>query len=114
MMTYPSKALGLIAAVEWGLGDIEFPSPYFFSGTFDGKRYTFHAIIVEHFNTMVDIPVFEEDFIFLLIKNKRGDNLILLTKNDCMEVMGTSVDFEWVAPKIKKRIHVTVKEDILS
>lgn len=113
--TCHSKALGLVCVIEWGLGDIEFLSPSSFKAKGKDRKHTFHAIITSHYNTMVDIPVFDEEFLVMLIDNKEGDNLILLTHNDCVDVKGTSVDFHWLAPRIKKKFHVTATpSDILS
>lgn len=109
--TYHSKILGCLCVIEWGLRDIVFLSPSSFEAEANGKRYTFHACIIEHFNTMVDIPVFEEDFLVMCIANKSGDNTIVLTHDDCKEVMGTSVDFHWVAGFIKKRMSITVTNE---
>lgn len=109
MTTCLSKALSIMVSVEWGLGNIKFLSPYSFSADFDGKTFTFHACQTEHFNTMVDIPEFDEQLMLMLISNKRGDNLILMTHRDCKEVMGTSIDFEWIAPRIKKKMEIKVR-----
>lgn len=103
-----------MCVIEWGLRDIEFLSPSSFKAQGKDRKHTFHAAITSHYNTMVDIPVFDEEFLVMLIDNKEGDNLILLTHNDCVEVKGTSVDFHWLAPRIKKKFHVTATpSDIL-
>jgi hypothetical protein len=32
-----------------------------------------------------------------------------MTHRDCKEVMGTSIDFEWIAPRIKKKMEIKVR-----
>lgn len=103
--------MSLAVSIEWGLGDIKFLGPHSFRASFGGRQFSFHVEHVEHFNTMIDIPVFETDLLLLLITNKRGDNLILLSRKDMMEVMGTSIDFEWVAPFVKKKLRINVTKN---
>lgn len=60
----------------------------------------------EDFN--VYIPKFTEKFICLIIPNKKGDNSVVLTKEDCQEVMGKKVSMQWIADKLKKKWAVTI------
>jgi hypothetical protein len=104
LRTCPSKPLGLYAGLEWGLGDITFLSPFSFSGTKGGKVITFHCAMNDYdSNFNVYIPEFTEDVICLFIPNKDGDNSVLLTKQDCMRVMGKDVSMRWISKKIKKK-----------
>ena len=56
----------------------------------------------------VYIPKFTEKFICLIIPNKKGDNSVILTKEDCQEVMGKKVSMQWIADKLKKKWAVTI------
>ena len=47
------------------------------------------------------IPEFTEKFICLVIPNKKGDNSVVLTREDCEPVMKTKVSMKWNADKLK-------------
>ena len=49
------------------------------------------------------IPKFTEEYLCLYIPNKKGDNAVVLTKEDCEGVMGTKVSMQWIADKLKKK-----------
>lgn len=101
---YPSKPLGLYAAMEWGLKNVKFLSPFSFCGSKDGKEMTFHTYMEDHDkNFDVFIPEFTEDYIILFIPNKAGDNSIVLTLEDCLSEMGNKVSMEWLAKRIKRK-----------
>lgn len=51
----------------------------------------------------VFIPSFTEKYICIVLPNKQGDNSVLLTREDCAGVMGTSVSMQWIADKLKKK-----------
>jgi hypothetical protein len=76
---------------------------------------TFHCSLQDSENYMVDIPEFESEFLILAIANKRGDNCVVLTKEDCAGSMGESVDFQWIAKHLKRKFDVqyTPTPDIL-
>ena len=104
LQTCPSKPVGLYAAVEWGLRDITFLGPYSFCGTKDNTNLTFHCIMQDYDqNFDVYIPKFDEKFICLVIPNKEGDNSVVLTRDDCKEVMGSKVSLEWIAQKLRRK-----------
>ena len=104
LRTCPSKPLGLYAAIEWGLRDVKFLSPFSFCGSKDDITHTFHCSMQDYDDDFkVYIPEFTEDFIVIFLPNKKGDNNILLTNEDCKEVMGTKVSMEWIANRIKKK-----------
>jgi len=104
LRTCPSKPVGLYAAIEWGLRDIKFLSPFSFSGTKNGSEHTFYCIMKDYdkeFN--VYIPSFTEQFICITLPNKSGDNSILLSNKDCEHVMGKKVSMLWLSEKLKKK-----------
>lgn len=104
LRTCPSKPVGLYAAIEWGLRDVKFLSPYSFCGSKDSVNLTFHCIMSDYdsdFN--VYIPSFSEKYICIVIPNKSGDNGVVLTHEDCREVMGKKVSMKWIAEKLKKK-----------
>lgn len=51
----------------------------------------------------VYIPKFDESFICIIIPNKRGDNSVILTNEDCKEFMGKRVSMKWIAEKLKRK-----------
>lgn len=51
----------------------------------------------------VFIPSFTEKYICIIIPNKKGDNSVLLTRDDCKGVMGSKVSMQWIAEKLKKK-----------
>lgn len=51
----------------------------------------------------VFIPLFTEKYICIIIPNKKGDNSVLLTREDCADVMGGKVSMQWIADKLKKK-----------
>jgi len=51
----------------------------------------------------VFIPSFTEKYICIIIPNKKGDNSVLLTRDDCSSVMGSKVSMQWIADKLKKK-----------
>ena len=106
---YPSKPLGLYAAMEWGLGNIKFLSPFSFCGTKGESELTFHVSIQDYdkgFNLL--LPKFNEQFLILFIPNKSGDNTILLSKEDCEMKMGSLVSMEWLSKYIKRKWNMTL------
>jgi hypothetical protein len=104
LQTCPSKVGGLYAAMEWGLRNIAFLGPYSFCGNKDNVNLTFHCHMQDYdedFN--VYIPQFTEKYIMLIIPNKKGDNSVLLTKDDCADVMGSKVSMKWIANKLRRK-----------
>ena len=104
LRTCPSKPVGLYAAMEWGLRDVKFLGPFSFCGKKDNLNLTFHCVMNDHdddFN--VYIPTFTEKFLCLFIPNKEGDNTVVLTREDCKDVMGKKVSMRWIADKLKKK-----------
>lgn len=51
----------------------------------------------------VFIPRFEEEYICICLPNKSGDNNVLLTKDDCKDVMNQKVSMKWISQRIKKK-----------
>lgn len=115
LQTFPSKAIGLYASIEWGLSGVKTLSPFSFAGRKGDKELTFHTKMLYSKDYMVDIPKFEEQFLVLCILNKQGDNCVVLTKQACEDVMGSQVDFHWVAKHLKRKFHVqyTPTSDLL-
>lgn len=104
LRTYPSRPLGLYAAMEWGLGNIKFLSPFSFCGSRGGKTMDFHVVFNEYDEVYdIDLPEFNEQFLILLIPNKPGDNTVVLSREDCKEKMGKKVSMAWVATRIKRK-----------
>ncbi len=56
----------------------------------------------------VYIPEFTEKYIMLMIPNKKGDNSVLLTKDDCADVMGGKVSLKWISNKLKRKWEMKV------
>ena len=106
LRTCPSKAFGLYASIEWGLSGVTTLSPFSFTGSKDGKELTFHSVITEAEGYSVPIPEFAEQFLILCIANKKGDNCVVLTHQDCKQSMGEDVDFNWIAQHLKRKFHV--------
>ena len=104
LRTCPSKPVGLYAALEWGLRDVKFLGPFSFCGRKDKVNLTFHCVMNDYdSNFNVFIPSFTEKYICIVLPNKKGDNSVLLTREDCMDVMGGSVSMQWIADKLKKK-----------
>lgn len=104
LRTCPSKPVGLYAALEWGLRDVKFLGPFSFCGSKEDINLTFHCTMNDYdsdFN--VFIPSFTEKYICIIIPNKKGDNSVLLTRDDCKGVMGSKVSMQWIAEKLKKK-----------
>lgn len=111
LRTCPSKPLGLYAALEWGLRDITFLSPFSFRATKGSVNLTFHCIMTDHDNNLnIFIPKFTEEFLCLYIPNKKGDNTVVLTREDCKDVMGSKVSMQWIADKLKKKWEMTLSQ----
>ena len=90
--------------MEWGLKNVKFLSPFSFCGDKDGNTLTFHANIQDYDEGFcVVLPRFEEQFLILSLPNKKGENNVVLTKDDCAEEMGSKVSLEWIAPRIKRK-----------
>ena len=106
LQTCPSKAFGLYTSIEWGLSGVKTLSPFSFQGCKGDRDITFHSVITEADGYSVGIPQFDEDFLLLCIANKKGDNCVVLTKEDCKESMGKSVDFKWIAKHLKRKFNV--------
>lgn len=113
MTTFPSKVLSLIAAMNWGMRDVKITSPVSFSAASKGGRFSFACSIQNHQDAWIDLPDLDHgyDFLLVLILNKKGDNLIVL-KNDVelMSNKNSSVSFEWLAPRIKRKDRVEVSK----
>jgi len=104
LQTCPSKVVGLYAALEWGLRNIEFLGPYSFCGRKDNVNLTFHCNMQDYDEDfMVYVPEFTEKFICLTFPNKKGDNSVVLTREDCIPVMKTKVSMKWIAEKLKRK-----------
>jgi hypothetical protein len=101
---YPSKAVGLYAGIEWGLRDIKFLSPFIFSSNMG----TFYVQVSTHFETKVLINDYTSsvDYYVLIIKNKDGDNAVLMKHEDISSHRNESVDFKWIAKHLKKKWRV--------
>ena len=106
LQTCPSKAFGLYASIEWGLSGVKTLSPFSFQGRKGARDITFHSVITEADGYSVGIPQFDEEFLLLCIANKKGDNCVVLTQEDCKESMGKSVDFKWIAQHLKRKFNV--------
>ena len=104
LRTCPSKPLGLYAAIEWGLRDVKFLGPFSFCATKNENKLTFHCTMSDHDKDFkIYIPKFTEQYICVTIPNKKGDNSVLLSREDCEGVMGTRVSMQWIADKLKKK-----------
>ena len=109
LQTCPSKPVGLYAAVEWGLRNITFLGPYSFCGSKDNVNLTFHCNMQDYDEDFdVYIPEFTEKYIMLIIPNKDGDNSVLLTKDDCADVMGSKVSLKWISNKLRRKWEMKV------
>lgn len=90
--------------MEWGLRDVTFLGPYSFCGRKEDINLTFHCIMQDYDpNFDVYIPKFDEKYICLVIPNKTGDNSVLLSKDDCKEVMGSKVSLKWISQKLRRK-----------
>jgi len=96
-----SKAVGLYAGIEWGLRDITFLSPFIFSS----NKGTFYVQVCTHYETKVLINDYTSsvDYYVLIIKNKDGDNAVLMKHEDISSHRNKSVDFKWIAKHLKKK-----------
>jgi len=103
MKNCPSKPFSLFTSLDWGLRDVKVTSPFSFSARKNGLEMSFKCVIMYHNNGMVMMKKYDEDYLLLLIPNKKGDNFIVLTKEDCEEQMEELVSFEWLAPRIKRK-----------
>lgn len=103
-MACPSKATALYGAIEWGLRDIEFLTPFIFSSNMG----TFYTQVDMHNNTRLVINdyVTDVDYFILIITNKDGDNAVLMKHEDVASKRGEVVDFVWIAQKLKKKWRV--------
>ncbi len=103
-MSFPSKAVALYAGIEWGLRDIAFLSPFIFSsnvGVFYVQECT-HA----DSKVLINDYVNDVDYFVLLIKNKDGDNAVLMKSKAVMPYKNKVVDFTWIAKHLKKKWRV--------
>lgn len=104
LQTYPSKPIGLYAAMEWGLKNVKFVSPFSFCGSKEGKELTFQVSWQDHAEDFsLLIPEFNEQYLIMYIPNKKGDNAVLLTREDCLSSMGSRVNMKWIAERIKTK-----------
>ena len=109
LQTYPSKPLGLYAAMEWGLRNIKFLSPFSFCGSKGDNEITFYVSWQKHDNNFsLKVPEFNEQFLIMYIPNKSGDNAVLLSREDCLSSMGSLVDMKWIAKRIKRKWNMTL------
>lgn len=109
--TYLSKALGLYARIEWGLRDVKILSPFSFSAKKQSEEFKFSTHMSSYDSNMdVYVPSFEEEFIILFIPNKKADNCILMRREDCLKVMGSSVTMNWLADKILRKWRIELRE----
>jgi len=92
--------------MEWGLKDFRIISPHLFSAKANGKEYVFYVNIENHTDYKLSKPTHDADFYAILIPNKKGDNLILLTKSDLMSHSGQFLDFNWIASNLKKKLRI--------
>ena len=95
MTDCPSKPFSLFTSLDWGLCDVKVTSLLSFSASKNGSGMSFKCVIMYHNNGMVMMKRFDEDYLLLLIPNKKGDNFIVLRKEDCEEEMDNLVSFEW-------------------
>jgi hypothetical protein len=103
-MGCPSKVIALYAGIEWGLRDITFLSPFIFSSNL-GVFYVQECIHVDS-QVLINDYVTDVDYFILLIKNKDGDNAVLMKHEDIMPYRNEVVDFTWIAKNWKKKWRV--------
>lgn len=92
--------------MEWGLKDFRIISPHLFSAKANDKEYVFFVNIENHINYKLSKPNHDADFYVILIPNKNGDNLILLTRSDLMAHSECFLDFNWIASNLKKKLRI--------
>lgn len=111
--TSHSKGIALLMSVEWGLRNIRFLSPHSFSAEKDGKVFCFDVCTSIHDDSFdVMLPAFDNEYLIMFIPNKSGDNCVLMTNNDCTEMMGKKVSMKWIADRIKRKWNVRTTQHI--
>jgi hypothetical protein len=112
MTTSPSKAIGLFAGIEWGLKDIKILSPFIFSS----DKGVFYVQVSTHFDTSILINDYQSkpDYFVLIIKNKEGDNSVLLKEEDVLQHKNKYVDFKWIAKHLKKKWRVDFHQSTIA
>lgn len=113
MTTCPSKVLVCHAVMSWGMRDFRVTSPFSFSAKKSGVESSFMCSIQDHQRAEVHIPERKdsENFLMMLILNKKGDNLIVLDYKDLTDKEGSVVSFEWLAPRIKRKERINVERN---
>lgn len=100
--TFLSKAIALIARIEWGLQNILVLSPHSFSADKDGRSFSFHCQVTSHDAYSIMIDKTDCDLIVVYINNKmKGDNYVMLPKS----CAGKTMSFEEIAKSMKKSWH---------
>ena len=113
-MTSLFKAFGLFASVEWGLGGVKFLSPHSFSGKKGGVEISFYVHCEEYNEDFsVSIPEFTDDYLIVFIPNKKGDNCVIITKQDCEGKMSSLVNLKWISTKLKRKWDARITAPIL-
>lgn len=86
-----TKTLGLLIGIEWGVG-VEF-NPPFVCGKLKGKQFKVHCSDVEHESGVIkkiNTDSSTTNFM-ILIRNKAGNNLVMLSKNTTKKLMSRDV-----------------------
>jgi hypothetical protein len=112
-MTCLSKVFSFYARLEWGLSDLNITTPIFFSAKTDkGDEVNFTCVMEDHEDMTVFIPEFDQ-FLLMLIPNKKGDNFIVLDKIGCSSMINKRVTFKDIANVIRRKTRFEVTKDIL-
>ena len=112
-MTCLSKVLSVYARLEWGMSDVKITTPIFFSAkTQKGDAVNFTCVMEDHKDMTVFIPEFDQ-FLLMLIPNKKGDNFIVLDHKGCESMMNQIVTFKQIANVVRRKTRFEVTKHIL-
>jgi hypothetical protein len=81
-----TKTLSLLIKLEWGV-DVKVDSPFIFTKSKKGQPITIGCTTTNHNQGVLPkIDISGADYLFVLIMNKSGNNLVLLNKSGSLRV----------------------------